>query len=93
MQTPSKGAYTSCSELYHDLQLSQKCPNFSPEISGVPVNTRVSGEREYPAMANKQNTNHTGFPSVKGAICPVLPLYTERIFKHILPKNRAEMAK
>lgn len=43
-------------------------------------------------MANKKDANHTGFPSVKGTICPVLPHFTGLIFKHILAKNMAEMA-
>ena len=44
-----EGAGTGCSELYHDLQLSQKCPNFLPGFPGSPVNTRGSGKKEYPA--------------------------------------------
>ena len=44
------------------------------------------------AVANKKDTNHIGFPSSKGTICPVLPIFTGSIFEHILAKNRGEIA-
>ena len=53
-------------ELYHNLQLSQKCPNFPPGFPGSPVNTRVSGKKEYPAVANKQYLYHKSYPHVPG---------------------------
>ena len=45
-------------KLYHVCQLSQKCPNFPPGISGSPVNTSVSVEKEYPTAADKQYSYH-----------------------------------
>ena len=45
-------------ELYHNLQLSQKCPDFPPGFSESPVYTVVSGKKEYPAVANKQYFYH-----------------------------------
>ena len=53
-----EGACTGCSELYHNLQLSQKCPNFPPGFSESPVYTMVSDKKEYPAVANKQHPYH-----------------------------------
>ena len=49
-----EGACTGCSELYHVCQLSRKCPNYPAESPGSPANTRVSGKKEYPAVAYKQ---------------------------------------
>ena len=53
-----EGACTGCSELYHVCQLSRKCPNYPAEFPGSPVNTRASGRREYPAVADKQYFYH-----------------------------------
>ncbi len=61
-----EGACTGCSELYHNLQLSQKCPKFLPEFYESPVNTRDSDEREYPAVADKQYLYHKSYPHVPG---------------------------
>ena len=66
MHTSSGGAFTVCSELYHYLQLSQKCPKFLFGFPGNPVNTRVSGKKEYPAVADKQYLYHKSYPHVPG---------------------------
>jgi hypothetical protein len=42
MHTSSGGAFTVCSELYHYLQLSQKCPKFLFGFPGNPVFMRFS---------------------------------------------------
>ena len=49
-------------------------------------------EEESAAVANKKDTNHSGFPSSKGTNCPVLPLFTDFFFEHILAKKGAEIA-